>query len=119
MRKGIVFCYFIIATACGSKYSKENHVATDQIKTGIFLEVFETYSGGTYAGSSYSYYLTDSLNFRKFLISKEHDDELIKTNIKDDTVSVIKIGNAYNLNQETIKTKRFVIRELVASRQWD
>lgn len=119
MKKILIFFFTSTLMACSSKYSKEKHVGTMELAKGLFWEVYETYSGGVFAGNSYSYYLTDSANFRSYVISTNHDDELVQRAFKNDTVIVVKVGNAYSPNPDTIKIKRFVINELASSRQWD
>lgn len=117
--KILIFFFASTLITCSSKYSKEKHLGTMELAKGLFWEVYETYSGGVFAGTSYSYYLTDSANFRAYVISTNHDDESVQRLFKNDTVIVVKVGNAYSPNPDTINTKHFVISELAASRQWD
>lgn len=119
MKTIIMFLFAAILMACASKHSKESHVGTSEVVEGLFWEVYETYSGGVYAGSSYSYYLTDSVNFRTFVISKNHDDELVKREFRNDTVFVFKVGNAYASKEDTLEIREFSIRELVNNARWD
>lgn len=119
MKKILIFFFISTLMTCSSKYSKEKHVGTMELAKGLFWEVYETYSGGVFAGTSYSYYLTDSASFRSYLISTNHDDELVQRVFKNDTVLVLKVGNAYSPSPDTIEIKWFVISELSAIRQWD
>jgi len=119
MKTIILFFFTTILIGCSSKHSKEQHFGTYEVFKGLFWEVYETYSGGVYAGSSYSYYLTDSITFRTFVISKNHDDELIKREFKNDTVFVFKVRNGYALKEDTLEIKEFSLRQLINNGHWD
>ena len=67
----LIFIFCLIS--CVNNYSKRKYIGTKEIGNNIYQETFEVYSGGVFASSSYSYYLTDSLNFREY-IGTIHDD---------------------------------------------
>jgi hypothetical protein len=83
----ILFFTFLVSgfiiTACTSKYSKEHHEGTGIIKSNLYRECFLVYSGGVLANNSYSYYLTDSANFRKYIGTVYFDDEQILCKVLD------------------------------------
>lgn len=66
-----------------SKYSKNHYISTAKITTGLYKEVFEINFGGLMTNGSYSYYLTDSSNFRKYIGSTYDDNERIHCGMLD------------------------------------
>ncbi|MBP7101930.1 MAG: hypothetical protein KBA86_01645 [Bacteroidales bacterium] len=87
----VVICLIILLFLynCTNKYSKDNYIATFQVKEGIYEETFQIYSGGVYAGDSYTSYITDSVNFRK-LIGVYDDGEMMLYKINDQFIDVYK-----------------------------
>ena len=110
--------YFLCTLAiisCNTKYSKKNHIGTSKIANSIYLEVYSTYEGGVFAGNSYSYYLTDSVNFRELVIAVNNDDETIKRDFKDGLVYFYKIASI----EDTIEVKVLDINKLAKNGKWD
>jgi hypothetical protein len=54
-----------------SKFSKKNHIVTFILNDSLFVEKYEVFSGGgpTVCDSS-SYFITDSIHFRKYVGTK-------------------------------------------------
>ena len=52
-----------------SKYSKENHTSTFSLDTSLYIEKYKVLSGGGGATTCdvYACYITDSVNFRKYI----------------------------------------------------
>lgn len=80
MRRVFLFSAFImvfsfLVQSCDSKYSKKNHLNTLQVENHLFYEIYKITSGGALASDTYSYYLTDSVNFRKYVGTIYFDDE--------------------------------------------
>ena len=48
-------------------FGKKNPLKTHEIGNKIFEERFESFSGGVLMSDTYTYYVTDSTNFRKYL----------------------------------------------------
>ena len=71
--------WFVIAAFCiTSCNTKHSYIGTSSLDGVAFLECYQTYDGGVFAGGSYTYYLTDSANFRIEMIKIYHDDETIQ-----------------------------------------
>jgi hypothetical protein len=63
--------------SCSSKYSKENHIKTFVLNDSLYVEKYKVFTGGTTTSDSYSYYMTDSVHFRKYIGTEYHSDEQI------------------------------------------
>ena len=48
-------------------YDKSKHIVSKKITKNVFLEMYQPYTGGVLDGNSYSYYLTDSTKFKKYV----------------------------------------------------
>jgi len=76
----ISVCLLFVCFACNSshsytsKYSKKNHQKT-YIINSFYIEKYKIYSGGATTCDSYSYYITDSINFRKFIGTGDYCEE--------------------------------------------
>ena len=71
-RSSIILIMLMLFNNCtNNRYSKDNHVVTFEIEDGIYKERFEIPSGGgcldIMTADYHSEYITDSVNFRKFL----------------------------------------------------
>lgn len=90
MKKILYFVLLIIICSCVNKYSKKHHVTTLKIDSNLYNEVYKVYSGGVFASDSYSNYITDNENFRKYVGTVYYDDEQIYCDvIKKDTIRVV------------------------------
>ena len=73
------YCITILAIfmyiACSSKYSRKNHRVTFILNDSLFVEKFKVFSGSATTSDSYSYYLTDSLHFRKYIGTEDNNNE--------------------------------------------
>ena len=80
-----------LLTSClSNKYSKEKHIYTHNIGNGLLIEKYQTYPGSATTSDSYSYYITDSIHFRKFIGERNYDDEEIVWKIADNAITVYK-----------------------------
>lgn len=59
--------YCVSCSTFHSNNSEKKHVATFCLNPKTYIEKYEVYSGGATTTSVYSYYLTDSVNFRKYI----------------------------------------------------
>lgn len=86
----VIILYLVFFNSCSSKtkYSKDNHLFTDLIADQLYSEAYRIESYGV-GGDIYSMYLTDSLNFRKF-ISLYYDNESFEYKIDNNEVLIIK-----------------------------
>lgn len=104
----IVFSFLI--HSCDSKYSKKNHLNTIKINDHLYYEIYKITSGGTLASDTYSDYLTDSVNFRKYVGTVYYDDEQNRWKIIDsNTVLVYRLNIR---NNDTLEKKIYIISDL-------
>lgn len=109
----IILGLLIVISSCSNKYSKSEHIATIQIGPNLYNEVYKVYSGGVFASDSYSNYITDSVNFRKYVGTRYYDDEEIYCSLSDsNTVLVVKLSKVNTA--DTLEKKFYKINKLVA-----
>lgn len=94
----------LLFTSCTSKYSKEHHVGTGIIGSNLYRERFLVYSGGALANNSYSFYLTDSANFRKYIGTVYYDDDQLFCNVLDSNRILVYRAKRNNEN-DTLEKK--------------
>jgi len=102
----------LILASCTNKYSKREHVATIPIGPHLFNEIYKVYSGGVFASDSYSNYLTDSVNFRKYVGTRYHDDEEIYCNVIDSN-NVIVVKRSKVNTSDTLEKNIYEINKLI------
>lgn len=114
----IILGLLVVISSCSTKYSKSEHIATIQIGPNLYNEVYKVYSGGVFASDSYSNYITDSVNFRKYVGTRYYDDEEIYCNLIDsNTVLVVKRSKSNTA--DTIEKKFYKINKLIADGEFD
>ncbi len=77
---GLIFLAVILwqwDTCLHIKYKKLNHISTTKLDCGLYIECYEPFKGGVYAGDITSYYLTDSLQLDTFVGWHDDHDFLI------------------------------------------
>lgn len=81
-----LFLIFVISCSSVDKLSKTDYLNTKLIDSGLYLESYrvDTYGVG---GDIYSIYISDSLNFRRF-ITLYYDNERIVHEINADSISI-------------------------------
>jgi hypothetical protein len=116
----IVVFIALICFACSSKYSKENHRVTFILNDSLYVEKYKVFSGGATTSDSYSYYITDSIQFRKYVVTKHYDDERIIWTKTDSTITVYKERSHYHfyenensITYDTIQIGNYMIEYLV------
>lgn len=83
----IVFCFQYIRN---QKFDKKNPIYSKSLTKGIFEEKYEPYTGGVLDGNSFSYYLTDSTAFRKY-VGRCDDKEVFRfVFVSEDSVKAVK-----------------------------
>ncbi|UKN02730.1 hypothetical protein K6119_04275 [Paracrocinitomix mangrovi] len=70
----IIILPLLLIFSCRRNREELEHLKTDEIVDGIFIELYVDNSGGAFASSTYYYYLTDSNNFRKFMSIRDDDN---------------------------------------------
>ncbi len=113
----ILFC-IIFAYSCDSKFSKSNHLNTLKIDNHLFFEIYKITSGGVLASDTYSYYLTDSVTFRKYVGTIYYDDEHLYFKPLDSNHVLIYKAKRKNMN-EVIEEKVYVLSELQKEKKFD
>jgi len=113
-----VFIAISLCVLCCTNCSRRKHISTREISPGLYREKVLTYSGGVFAGDSYRVYITDSVNFRVYVGAEEHDDEIIRIGITDNSwISVVKLS-WYN-DKDTIEQKNLSVQALIKEGKWD
>lgn len=82
------------------KFNKDKHQHTEALGGHIFKEKFETFSGGVLMTNDYSYYVTDSVTFRKF-VGQCDEKELYKCKVLGDTIKAVKYSRRIRYGKET------------------
>jgi len=110
-----------------SKYSKENHTYTFILDKSLYIEKYKVLSGGGGATTCdvYSCYLTDSVNFRKYIGEEDFCAKRICWYYKDS--SVVDFYAVYSdfdeINNkpfnDTIKIRSFNISNLIKEGKFD
>lgn len=121
----IIYVAFLIFTIwkCHSYvfFAKRNPLKTHFLESGIFEERFESFHGGVLMSNTITYYLTDSVSFRKYIGACD-EDEIFKSSVNVDTIVVIKFSwkNWYMSKKETpIDTLYFSISKLKEEGDFD
>jgi len=106
MTKKVIYSIIILVVlSCQSnKYSKENHIYTNEIATDLYIELYRTYVGSATTSDSYSYYITDSIHFRKFIGERNYDDEIIKWYMSNNIITIYKKKRIYNFETDISRT---------------
>ena len=105
---------FFVMKSCNHylMFNKDKHQHTEDLGSHIFKEKFETFSGGVLMTNDYSYYVTDSLKFRKF-IGDCDEKELYKCTVLGDSIKAVKYSRRIHYGIETaIDSSYFSIKEL-------
>lgn len=110
MKNILLLLFMVFISGCSNKYSKENYISTYNIGNGLYKETFQVYSGGVFAGNSYSYYLTDSINFRIYIGTKYHDDERFLCELSNP--KTVKASKVLFHTDDTIEVNYYSIEQL-------
>ena len=106
----IVFIFALLVGACSEKEMK--HIRTEQIADSLYVETYQTYFGGVWAGDSYEVYLTDSTSFRKLL--GDYDDYLWPAEYKvlGGDVIITWLENEKNISRHLRRTYHCDVKQL-------
>ena len=118
MKKILFFVLLFIISSCVNKYSKKHHVTTLKIDSNLYNEVYQVYSGGVFANDSYSNYITDNKNFRKYVGTVHYDDEQIYCDVINNNVVRVVLRSKRNIS-DTIDVKYYKIDELISNGEFD
>ncbi len=109
--KSIKWIILLIFCSCGQN-NKLVYSSTLDADKRIFLEKYKTFAGGVFAGNSYKYYLTDSLNFKIKIAETNFDDERIEFVLKDQELKIIKLQKILDISKYQEDTVSIEIIEL-------
>jgi hypothetical protein len=88
----IIAIFLIYRNQEKTKYDKTEYVVSKKISENVFLEMYQPYTGGVLDGNIYSYYITDSTAFRKY-VGRCDDKEVYRfVLISEDSIKAIKFS---------------------------
>ena len=105
-----IITIFSLFSCISNRYSKENHSNTWIIEKGLYVESFQTYQGGATTSNSYSFYITDSIHFRKFIGEENYDDQNIIWKKTNNIVNVYMVYTVYNFDTYSIRNDERIVR---------
>ena len=89
----------ISCSTCNFDNSEKKHVATSCLNSKTYIEKSEVFSGGATTTSVYSYYLTDSVHFRKYIGRDDSSCDDLFWKLKDSvTVDFYKYFYSYEID---------------------
>jgi hypothetical protein len=110
----IMFIHFILI-GCINDKSKSDYRNTDTFLTcrNLYIETFHVYKGGALVGDITSFYLTDSVNFRKFIGTCDDDQrEWYNYDCNGDSVYIEKIKEKHSSTEKVIVRKSYDLKKL-------
>ena len=116
----IVLTIVLSISGCLNKYSKDGFVSAKLVNKqfNVFDELYELDKGSAYANSTYSYYLTDSINFRKFVGVIKYDDEWYKSESKGNDIFCYHLRQGAN-EPDTVNIQKYDISSLIEQGKFD
>ena len=105
---GIVFGFITVSFTCchwnDSNFSKDNHLKTTPIKDSLYNETYLVCFRSLDI-ERYSQYITDSVNFRKYVCTHDFGEWLYGEVGKNDVLTIYKVkGNLLSGKQITFDT---------------
>ncbi len=90
----------------------------DSICNNLIREKFRIFSGGAYSAELYSDYITDSINFRKYV--GEHDESSsLAYQCEGDSIVVLKFRHDEKGNKKLINREVYSMSELKRNRKFE
>lgn len=122
-KKVITFILFVVVILGMYKchrfvfFNKTNHIKTFVLGEGIFEEKFQPFSGGVLMSDTYSYYLTDSINFR-ILLGQCDEKEIFRCTITRGSIKAVKYSRRIYYGKEiAVDSVFFLIKNLKEQRK--
>lgn len=113
----IVVFTILMCLCCSSKYSKDNHRVTFKLNDSLYVEKYKVFSGGATTSDSYSYYLTDSIHFRKYIGVERHSNDKIFWNDRNPNNIIFYLAYSKLIEEKiinnTTKIGNYYIQELI------
>ena len=122
-----LYCSIIMCMCSCYRIKDNNLVKIEKLNDCIYKEVYQLDIGSVFTGNTYSYYITDTISFRKHVAITYYDDERIRMEISDsNTVKVYKItktsmfqGNSSYAIYDTTILGTYNINELIKEGKFD
>jgi hypothetical protein len=115
-----VFFLLIWKWYYNNHYNKESHKFSSIISDGIYEEVFLLSASGVLANDLYSCYITDSINFRKFVGRFDNKEKYIFDLANRDTIKSVRYSRRiYYGKSIPIDTLYFSISKLKEEGDFD
>lgn len=107
----VILFFCIVILSCDNHKNKVNHTSTKSICNNLYVERYLPYIGGVFDGNTRSCYVTDSVNFRKF-IGTYDDKERFRFSFDQDTIYAHKITYRNWANGDTIEIYKYSLKDL-------
>ena len=117
--KVILHLAILALISCVNYKDKSSIDDVSAIGNNLYLERYEVYGGGVFSGDVLSYYVTDSINFRKYIGSTKSDDERIIIKYTRTQLRIVKYKNAYNERPDTTQVSFESISNLIEEKIWE
>ena len=90
------FCMIMLAPSIyrNKSYHKRTSILNNSCAGHLYLETYCVYGGGALSTDMDALYLTDSVNFRKYIGTYDEEDEMISVKCKGDSIIVEKKAKA-------------------------
>ncbi len=107
-----VLLLFLFFGSCIENKKKEFLSSFPLDTLNLTVETYKAYGGGVYGGDLDSYYLTDSVNFRKY-IGLADDHEYYSFKITGNKIEVV------NSKHNLLKSKTLKLDDLIAEKEFE
>jgi hypothetical protein len=113
----MAFCMLASCIGCRSDRSKSGYHRTFPIcDRRFFVEIFTIMGGGAFGGDRVSVYLTDSMNFRKYLGTYINSEEKIVTECNGDSIYIYRTReNTHTHKNDIENTRIYSVQDLKKS----
>jgi hypothetical protein len=98
--------------SCFNLRKKDNHVDSVKIGDNLFCEYYNVFSQGAFGTGLETVYLTDSLNFRKYIDVCDEGYEYIWNNVISNSILHLYKVRIENNKVDTLWTREYNISQL-------
>jgi len=74
-RFSVLIILSILSVSCQDYYSRKSHKRTTELQKELFVETFTIFGSGAYGTDVVTQYLTDSIEFRKYIGTFDEGNE--------------------------------------------
>ena len=116
-----IWTTFFLMEGCTNDRSKDGYHSTLALCGGqYYVETFTISGGGAFGGDRVSSYLTDSINFRKYLGTYDNANEGIATVCKGDSIYIYRTKQAGpHRKPDIVRRWVYTAKELKDSKVFD